>query len=41
MKQLHLVIARLAAGGIRFDEAEPADLPAPPVKRGRPRGTGA
>ena len=41
VKQLHLVIARLAAGGIRFDEAEPADLPAPPVKRGRPRGTGA
>lgn len=35
VQQLHLAAHRLAAGGILFDEADPADLPKPPAKRGR------
>jgi len=36
-QQLRLAVERLAAGGVRFDEADPADLPQPPAKRGRPK----
>jgi hypothetical protein len=35
VKQLRLVVQRLAAGGVQFDEGNPDDLPPPPAKRGR------